>query len=251
MNRIIRRCGLALIAALAPSLARGQAPPAPTVVRPAEATVTVGDLLVGVGAGAIILGNPSFSGTGVLGQVPLTASGRLSFKPGPAVTAFASYEIIPHFGIEGQIGYSSINVDRFEGNLAAPGAGALNGAFPIKGHVGTIAGFTNAVFTPLTDRHQVFPYLGAGIGFTSSWVDLESVNVLGAAVPLGATSSRTSFAFDAFIGADYRVSERGNIGLVYQFSRSNPSGLGSTDTFAAKTGALNAHLIAALFEYRF
>ena len=231
--------------------AYGQPAGAPLPPQVPATRLQLGDLYLGLGAGAFVPGSPSFSGTGLLGGLPVTSNGRLKLNAGPAATIFSSYEFVRHFSIEGQIGYSRTEVDQFAGSFSMPGLGSLNGGFPIKGNIQTLAGFANLVFTPLSDRNKIFPYIGAGIGFASSWANLDSVSVNGAVLPLNTRSAATSFAIDALIGADYRLSEHGNIGLVYQFSRTNASDLGSTRSFAAKTGAFTASIFAALFEYRF
>jgi opacity protein-like surface antigen len=246
------RCSVWVLAAgLSVASAHAEPPGPPLLPLGTAARVGVGDLYVGVAGAAFLPGSPSFSGTGLLGGLPVTSSGRLKLNAGPAVTVVSSYEFIPHLSIEGQVGYSRTSIDRFQGSFSLPGVGALNGGFPIKGDIQSIAAFTNLVLTPFSDRDKIFPYVGAGIGFTSSWASLDSVSVNGTSLPLGTRSAATSFAFDALIGADYRITEHGNLGLVYQFSRTNASDLGSSKGFAAKTGAFTASIIAALFEYRF
>ncbi|MBV8912103.1 MAG: outer membrane beta-barrel protein, partial [Acetobacteraceae bacterium] len=195
--------------------------------------------------------SPSFSGSGPLGGLPVVASGTLQLKPGPAVTLFSSYEFVRHLSVEMQLGYSSTAIDRFSGTFSLPGAQPLQGGFPIRGNIESVAGFTNLVFNPTSDRDRIFPFIGAGIGFASSRASIGAVDVFGTSLPVSAKSFATSFAWDALVGADYRITEHGNLGLVYQFSRTNQSDLGSTSGFKATTGALNASIIAVLFEYRF
>lgn len=228
-----------------------QFPPlAPSSAREA-ATNNSGDLLFGIGGGAIIPQSSKFGGAGLVGGLPFASSGRLSFTPGPAISMFGSYEIVPHISVEAQIGYIGVDADRFRGTATLQGGITVPGSFKVDGHVDTIAGFSNLVYAPFDQRARVVPYVGAGIGFASSWASLNSVSLLGSSLPLGVRSSATSFAVDALVAADVRVGDRGNIGLVYQFIRIDPSNLGTTSTFAAKTGALQAHIFGGLFEYRF
>jgi len=136
-----------------------------------------------------------------LKQLNGSTTGNVSFDPGAGASIKGGYRFCEWFALEGEVG--------FEGNSIRSITGTSVDAALYQ--VPTMA---NAIIT-LPTRSPLTPYFGAGIGGTSSILDVAHITQ-GTTTIVG-TEGQTTFSWQAFAGLDYALNNRLSIGLTYNF----------------------------------
>jgi outer membrane immunogenic protein len=219
----------ALAAALAMGFAAGEAK-AQTAVMP------LGQAYVGVSGGFIIPQdiNNTFSGA-------VTGSGKLSFKPGGAVSGFVGWHFNPYMALEGEFSYASFDADTFSGTL-----NGVTGTAAIDGHINAFSGLANFIITPL-GRGRFTPYLGGGVGFASFE---QKVNSIGG-VFVGTSDTFTDAAANFIAGVDFAIVPRWSVGARYRFFWVNTGGTTTGGGISLKQDDFTAHVITANATFHF
>lgn len=211
-------------------------------------------------AGAFIPQSEGWVGSGALGGLPFTATGKLVSNTGWAAGALVGYsfENVPDWrwlNIDLAAGYVTSTFNRFDGTLNVAGLGTVPGPVPLTGEFHTNAAFLNFLATPFGVRQildgKVTPFIGVGPGLASSTAKLQSFNLGPTAIPVNATSSETDFAFDVTLGADYALSPHLDMGLAYQYTWIDTKHLGGGAGITANSGPSSGHSLGLILEYRF
>jgi opacity protein-like surface antigen len=210
-------------------------------------------------AGVFIPQSVSWTGSGVLNGLPISATGKLSSNVGWATGGLIGYNFDEPgwrwLNIDLTAGYVTSTLDQFSGTVSLAGLGSISGPAPLSGSYHTYAAFVNFLATPFGIRqlldNRVTPFVGIGPGVASTSTKLESFNLAGASIPVNAASSETDFAFDAVLGADYALAEHWELGIAYQYTWLNTKHLGGGSSFMANSGASQGHSVGLILEYRF
>jgi len=141
-----------------------------------------------------------------LKQLGGPTTGNVSFDPGAGFSFKGGYRFCEWFSLEGEAG--------FEGNSIKSITGAsVDAAFY---QVPTMA---NAVFT-IPTRTQITPYVGAGLGGTTSIIDVDRLNPTSGGTVVG-TEGQTTFSWQVFAGLEYAINDRLSVGLTYNYRNVN------------------------------
>jgi hypothetical protein len=207
--------------------------------------------VVGLGVASMFLQPADFRATGTVQGLPLSASGRLSLTPGPAITLIASYSLSEHFAMSAQAGYTRAELDRFDGSLSTPITGQIATSSALRGNQGSVDMFLNGIFIPWGTRNPFVFIVGGGLGFAATRVSFQSATLLGNSLQIGSVSRAVSPALDALAALEYRITANDNIGLGYQLFIVSSNSLGTGGGLTATTGVQYAHFIGIFAEHRF
>jgi len=227
-------------------------------------TVELGDWRVGGFAGAFVPNAESWSGSGALNGIPISATGKLSLNNGWAVGGLLGYSFEKTPGLEWlnldlELGYVSSTFSKFDGNITIPGLGNFAGPAPIDGDIRTIAGFLNVLATPFGIRqvwnNRLTPFVGIGPGLANSEAKIRSFSVGPVSLPVNSTSSETDFAFDVIVGTDIAILPESaphlELGISYEYTWIDVKHLGSGAGIVANAGPASGHIFGMVLEYRF
>lgn len=206
-----------------------------------------GDVRVGLLGGAYLPDSTSFNGQGV-STVPFSSTGKIKIDPGAAVAGFISYGLNEYVNVDGVLGYSSGELRQLSGTLDLGPLGKISGKFPLKGSASLFSGYANLMIAPF-GINEVTPYLGGGPGFAVARTETRSLSVGGVRLPIKSESSELKFAADVLIGADFRISEKLDIGVAYSRFWIDTGGI-SSGAISGKRGSITGQVVGALLEYR-
>jgi len=211
----------------------------------------VGNFRVGVDAGAFIPNRVSWNGSGTINSLPVVASGQISSNTGSAVGGLFGYAFNDYLNVDLDVGYVSSSFRKFDGTVSVAGLGNFGGSMSLTGRVETIAGFLNALITPLGTNGRLTPYFGAGPGLAHSKARLQSFTVGPVTLPVNSTSSETDFAADGVLGFDIKLTRQLELGVAYEYVWINAKHLGSGSGIDANNGSVSGQIVGLLLEYRF
>jgi hypothetical protein len=209
-----------------------------------------GQFAAGVGLGGSFLQPTSFAATGSIQGLPVVASGKVHFMPGPAISIFGAYSFNDHFALAGQVGYAYSRLDRFEGDLTVFPIGSF-GSSRLKGDQESVNVFFDGLVTPFGRNRPFIPVFGGGIGFVSSKVTLKSATVFGSPLSIGSESTSTRLAGNLFAAMEYRIGSQDVLAIGYQFIVTDASSLGSGGGLKARTGSQLSHVLGVYMEHHF
>jgi opacity protein-like surface antigen len=112
---------------------------------------------------------------------------------------------------------------------------------------------------PPMGRCPVTPYIGAGVGFSETFFDvdvLEFRDASGNIYGISGSDSDAVFAWQAFAGLRYRLNERMGLGIEYRyFQAESPSWEADftvgTASNTVKFGRTQTHAFSVVFDFRF
>jgi opacity protein-like surface antigen len=224
----------------------------------------LGDYRVGGFAGAFVPNTQSWSGSGMLNGIPISASGKLTLNTGWAAGGLLGYSFEKTPGLEWlnidlELGYVSSTFNRFDGNIAIAGLGNFAGPAPLDGDIRTIAGFLNVLATPFGIRqvwnNRLTPFIGFGPGVANSRAKIRSLSVGPVSLPINSISTETDFAFDVAVGTDIAIlpetAPQLELGISYEYTWIDVKHLGTGAGIQANAGAASGHIFGMLLEYRF
>jgi opacity protein-like surface antigen len=135
---------------------------------------------------------------------------RLSLSPGFAVSGGFGERFAPSFIAELQAGLFYHNIDEIRATPA--------GRWSIDASLFQIPIMVNLVFeVPL--RHQLKPFVGAGVGTVISWLDIDDNLPIPGEAPgprLDRTSTEISFAYQGFAGLRLQLARQGVLAVTYR-----------------------------------
>lgn len=224
-----------------PGLARAQSA--------GSVTLPIGNAYVGFSAGALIPSDTRQSMGGTLYGMPVSATGKMRYKPGIIVDALVGYHLNPYLGGEFDLSYARYTYDRIDGTLHL-GPTTVNGS-NFDGNIQYWMGFANAIVTPW-GRDRFVPYIGAGIGFSSyrARIDSASNPSLGT-VAINSTTTNTDFAANALVGVDYAVDESFSLGVRYRYLWTDSARMVMSGTLTSDSSNATHHVLSARAVYHF
>lgn len=244
-----RRLGLAGCALLA-AASTAQAQQAQPSSQPNDFAFNLGPLHLGGLAGSTTTQDIRWSGTGNLGGLGFSGSGKLRFNTGASVAGFASIPVNRYMSLVGQLAYASTTFDRFNGRFTLDGLGTSTQPLKVGGRIDTLTGFATALVTPI-GRRTWTPYVGIGIGFNHAATSLNDIAGGGLSIPINKKTGETDLAMNALAGLDYSFDDHWAAGVVYQYIRVAPGHLGSGGSIQSQSGFVQVHFFGGIVVYNF
>lgn len=171
----------------------------------------------------------------------LAPNSEISFNPGFHLGVRGGYGVTDWFDAEVETGFSVNHID------------SITGASEADGDVTNIPLLANARFH-YPAFHGISPYLGAGLGFSSTVLSADDI-VIGGTTMDGSTSGLV-FAYQAFAGVRFALNEQMGISLEYHYFQATSAELDAavvvgTTSDELKLGGISTHLVTLAFDYRF
>jgi opacity protein-like surface antigen len=177
----------------------------------------------------------------------LPANSEIELDPGVRFGIKGGYEVTDWFATEIETGVTANRVDS------------------ISTGTGDSAGITQVplllnVRFQCPACKQVSPYFGGGAGFASTifWGDGLTVGTPGNQVYFDGGVAGIAFAYQAFAGVRFSITERMSVNLEYHFFGTGPTKLEDNDTTIGaptsqemRLGRTTTHAITAAFQYSF
>jgi opacity protein-like surface antigen len=168
---------------------------------------------------------------------PGTGGGKVTFDPGVRFSYGGGYRVTDFFALEVQSGVM------------------VNSIKSISGATTDDAAFSNV---PLlfnlrfegSDERRWSPYFGGGLGPCASIINIQRIDIGGTIVK--GSQSDVVFAYQAFAGLRYRITDHIGLALEYHFLGSTqPSWDGHAVSGQMRFGGVETHAASLAFDYRF
>lgn len=192
-----------------------------------------------VDGGAALMQNTSVKD--LFGGVPPDT--RVEFDTGGRFGIALGYHVTDWFAAE------------FETGIVGNGLKSITGATDVDAGVYTVPMMLNARFQ-LPNRSRFTPYIGAGVGGTSSTLDVNHLDYFG--TQFTGSASDVVFAFQAFGGFRVALNEHMGLGLEYHFIHSDGPSYTVDWGFASNIfsdhiafGDMNIHVASIRFDITF
>jgi opacity protein-like surface antigen len=174
---------------------------------------------------------------------PVDPGTKVRLDPGVRVGFIGGYKFNKWFGLEGETGVIANNIKSITGATIDGNADLANVPFLL-----------NARFELPHGRCPITPYFGGGAGGAATvltldrHIDLDGVRLRG-------NDAALVFAYQAFAGLRYALSDRMGIGLEYHyFATTGPTwraDASGTDTDHLRFLGVQSHAISVAFDFRF
>lgn len=170
--------------------------------------------------------------------VNIPGSAEIEFDTGVRFDIAAGYKLTDSFNLELEIGFAYNSADELSGSIFGYGEDIDFSDMGVDINLYQVPMLVNLSYTfPISPRFRPFVGVGAGgVAATTTvdlgyWDDCETV---------------FAFAYQAFAGINYRVSDDMDIGIIYKYF-----GTTDLDFDLFETDGLGAHMVGLNFEYRF
>ncbi len=172
---------------------------------------------------------------------PVTPGSRVEFDAGPRFGITAGYDVLEFLGLEAQIGVMENEIS------------SISGATDLDARFINIPFMANARLH-LPTYCRVSPYVGAGVGGTSSILDSDHITIND--VTLSGTDSDTVFAWQAFAGVRFSLSQHMGLNFEYRYFESDPPRWRADFAFGTETdtmrfGKIRTHAVSVAFDWTF
>ena len=193
---------------------------------------------VGADAGGVITSDPKVKQ--FLG--PVSAGAKVSLDPGVHVGFVGGYRLTDFFSVEGETGIYGSNIKNITDATMDGDATLANVPFLLNARISIPHG-----------KCPISPYIGGGAGGSATVLSFEHhIDINGNR--LHGSDADVVFAYQAFAGLRYAITERMGVGVEYHyFVTTGPTweadGVGSPNKITF-SGTQN-HAITASFDFRF
>ena len=165
-----------------------------------------------------------------------TTGSKVRFDPGFAFSVRGGFRFCEWFSLEGETGMHANSIR------------SITGADRLDANVYQIPVMANAILT-LPTRSFVTPFIGAGAGGVDSVIDINRLRVQPNPNTLRGDDSTFTFAWQAFGGLQFDITERLSLGVMYNY-RAVQSPKWDSDE-ALEFGKLRNHTAAVVVNFHF
>ncbi len=178
-----------------------------------------------------------------------TLSGaKIELDPGFRGGLGAGYQFVDWASAEVELGFMGNYIKNMTGATHIHDAMIGNVPFLVNGKLQLPMG-----------RCPVTPYIGAGVGFSETFFDidvLEFRDAIGNIYGISGSDSDAVFAWQAFAGLRYALNERMGLGVEYRYFQAESPSWQAEFTFntpsdTVKFGRTQTHAISLTFDFRF
>jgi len=174
---------------------------------------------------------------------------KIQFDPGPRLGFAAGYQLTDWFAAEAELG-AIVNTTQSRSSLSSIGPGEVS----IRNCTYANVPLLFNVRFQYPNRSHWAPYIGGGLGVSAAIVDLETLTPSGTLdtfVRSGGTDATAVFAYQAFAGLRYRLTDHMGLSLEYRyFVAQRPSwegNYGASITF----DTTQTHALSVAFDWSF
>jgi opacity protein-like surface antigen len=171
---------------------------------------------------------------------PVTPGSRVEFDPGPRFGLTVGYDVLDFLGLEGQIGVMENEIS------------SISEATELDARLINVPFMANARLH-LPTYCRVAPYIGAGIGGSSTILDSGRITINDTS--LEGYDSDTVFAWQAFAGVRFSLTQHIGLSVEYRYFESDPAKWRAdsfgTDTSFMRFGKIRTQAVSVAFDWTF
>src|ERR1051325_9184540 len=168
---------------------------------------------------------------------PLSPGSKVEFGPGGGYTIGAHFPMTDWFAFEAETA------------LLANGIHSMSGASRTDAIFYNVPFFGSIRLQP-PGPARLNPYIGGGAGFSALAVNIDQIDLGGTSVK--GNESDIVFACQAFGGLRYQINPQMGVGVEYRYVHANAPSWEAENIFGEmRFGAIDSHMITAVFELRF
>lgn len=169
---------------------------------------------------------------------------KVRFDPGVHAGFVGGYQLCDWFSVEGETGVYANQIDSIDG--ATFGGNQWVEQIPMLANV--------RLQLPSNGRCRLTPYVGGGLGGSVSIVDFHDINLNG--VEGSDSAADLVFAYQAFAGLKYAITDNIDIGIEYHYFVTTGSDWRFNNTFGTTTdhvqfGGTQTHSASVAVNFRF
>jgi len=173
---------------------------------------------------------------------PVAPGSEVKLDPGMRAGLTGGYQFCDWFEGEAQLGFFGNRIDSISGASRVHDASFANVPFLINARL------------QYPNRSPLTPYLGAGVGFSESILDVGNITI--GNITMHGNDSDTVFAYQAFAGLRYALNERMGLSLEYHYFASDSAKWradfsSGTPTDTVSFGHAHTHAISVAFDFQF
>jgi opacity protein-like surface antigen len=171
---------------------------------------------------------------------PVTPGSRVEFDPGPRFGLTAGYDVLEFLGLEAQIGVMENEIS------------SISEATGLDARLINVPFMANARLH-LPTYFKVAPYIGAGVGGSSTILDAGRITINDTS--LRGSDSDTVFAWQAFAGIRFALTQHMGLSFEYRYFESDPAKWRAdsfgTDTSFMRFGKIKTQAVSVAFDWTF
>ncbi len=187
---------------------------------------------------------PAFTQNTDLKAFPEVAgSHRVTFDPGARINAGFGYKFLEWLAAEVDTGIAVNSID------------SIRGASRADANVANVPFLANLVLEIPTGSRFV-PFLGGGVGFSSTVLNVDEITIDGVTVFDGSDAD-VVLAYQGFAGVRYEIDRHWSVSLAYHYLGTQDASWETHSIFLGepshniRLGSLNTHAVTAGFNFRF
>jgi opacity protein-like surface antigen len=172
---------------------------------------------------------------------PVTPGSKVEFDAGPRFGLAVGYDVLDFLGLEAQIGV-------YENEISS-----ITEATSLHAWLVNVPFMANARLH-LPTYYRVSPYIGAGVGGSSTILDADHITVND--TTLTGTDGDTVFAWQAFAGVRFSLTQHMGLSVEYRYFESDPARWKADFAFGTATdtvsfGKIQTHSVSVAFDWTF
>ena len=171
---------------------------------------------------------------------PVTPGSRVEFDAGPRFGLTVGYDVLDFLGLEGQIGVIENEIS------------SISEATELDARFINVPFMANARLH-LPTYFRVAPYIGAGVGGSSSIIDAGRITINDTS--LRGYDSDTVFAWQAFAGVRFSINQHIGLSVEYRYFQSDPAKWRAdafgTDSSFMRFGKIKTQAVSVAFDWTF
>ncbi len=181
---------------------------------------------------------PSFFEDGKITQFGVPTSSSVKYKAGLTADAAIGYAFNKYIATDFEMGLSSAEIKDAPGYLSS------------NTHVYNVPFLVNVTLSCPIPHSVIVPYIGAGMG--GSEAVFETDNFFNGADGVVGNESDTVFAWQAFAGLRFKLSDTTSLGIGYKyFATEDPAFTYPPDSFSVGVQGVRAHSVLFTLQVSF
>jgi OOP family OmpA-OmpF porin len=173
---------------------------------------------------------------------PVGSGTKVKFDPGFRGGLAGGYHFTEWFALEGEGAFMENRISSITGADRVHDAWFANIPFLVNARL------------QLPNRSPLTPYVGAGLGFSVSIIDVSEIQLNGTS--LHGDISDTVFAWQAFAGLRYRINERMGLSFEYRYFDADGANwqvdfTSGTSSDTMRFGRTQTHCFSLAFDFHF
>jgi len=173
---------------------------------------------------------------------------KITLDPGFRAGVGAGYQFVDWASAEAEVGFMENSIS------SMTGATYIHNAM-----IGNVPFLVNGKLQYPIRRCPVRPYIGAGVGFSETFLDVDQLEFrdqAGRTYGITGSDADTVFAWQAFAGLHYAINPQMGLSVEYRYSQADSPSWQIDASYGApsdtlKFGRTQTHAISLAFDFRF